>query len=324
MRTPGSSPDIGMPLLYQAFVETLPAPLQRVACELPWRLNLSRSPQASWNEAFPHPVMLGAPQLFAEVFPNADAGLVRSATLAHLLGVLEMTVLERRSTQALQSDPELNPLLLHLSDARARALAAFGSAAQRAADMARADMLAALAQERLLLPDALPATLADYQRILRAKHGVFACATLLLAAACGAGRRESRVLDRALRSAWLAMRLEQDVFWWERDWRNGAAWVVCLARGIGSRRRSTERATEPDLLRRAVLGSGVLHALLVASVREVRSARRRAYALGAWRVSAWALSREQKLAELLLRERESPGYVVRWQKLAPWALEVFR
>ena len=77
-------------------------------------------------------------------------------------------------------------------------------------------------------------------------------------------------------------------------------------------------------MRRAVLASGVLHVLLGASVREFRSVRRRACALGAPRVSAWAASREQKLAELWLREGESAGYVVRWQKLAPWALEVFR
>lgn len=312
-----------MPLLYQAFVETLPAPLQRVASELPTRLNLGRTTPASFREAFPHEVVLTAPELFADVLPDADPALVRTASLAHVLGVLDMAILERCGTEVLR-DAELRQLLEHLSLARARALGRLGSGAQRAYDIARTEMLAALAQERLILPDARPATLADYRRIARAKHGVFACATLLLAAASGTPQRETRGIDRALHSAWLAVRLEQDVFWWERDWRSGAAWAVSLARGLVSRRRSKEPATEHDLLRRAVLASGVLHVLLGASVREFRSVRRRACALGAPRVAAWATSREQKLAQLLLREGESAGYVVRWQKLAPWALEVFR
>ncbi len=313
-----------MPLLYQAFVETLPVPLQRVASELPSRLNLTRPSSGSFREAFPHEVVLTAPELFAEALPNARAEQVRSAALAHLLGVLELAILERSGPETLRRDGELGLLLEHLELARARALDRLGPGAPRAYDIARVEMLGALAQERLILPEARPATLVDYRRIARAKHGVFACATLLLAGAAGASQRETRVLDRALYSVWLAVRLEQDVLWWERDWRSGAAWVVSLARGLVSRRRSQEKVTEPDLLRRAVLSTGVLHELLGVSVRQFRSARRRACALGAPRVAAWAASREQKLEELLLREAESAGYVVRWQKLAPWALEVFR
>jgi hypothetical protein len=238
--------------------------------------------------------------------------------------VLELAMIERGGSAAIPADEELRQLAPHLAAARSRAFARLGNAAERAYDIARAEALAAIAQERLILPDARPATLADYRRIARAKHAVFACATLLLAQAAGTGQRESRALDRALYSVWTAVRLEHDVFWWEREWRSGAAWVVSLARGLGSRRGSQGRATEPDLLRRAVLRSGILHVLLGVTVREFRSARRRACALGAERVSAWATAREQKLAELLLREGESAGYVVRWQKLAPWALEVFR
>ncbi|HEY6561441.1 MAG TPA: hypothetical protein VI072_29410 [Polyangiaceae bacterium] len=320
----GSTPDGEMPLLYQAFVETLPAELSQVARELPWRLNLARPTPASWGEAFPYALVLTAPELFAEALPNVPTELVRNATLAHMLGVLEMAVIERGGSAAIPADVELRQLAPHLAAARGRAFARLGNAAERAYDIARAEALAAIAQERLILPDARPATLADYRRIARAKHAVFACATLLLAQAAGTGQRESRVIDRALYSVWIAVRLEHDVFWWEREWRGGAAWVVSLARGLGSQRRSQGRATEPDLLRRAVLSSGVLHLLLGVTVREFRCARRRACALGAGRVSAWATAREQKLAELLPREGESAGYVVRWQKLAPWALEVFR
>jgi hypothetical protein len=319
-----SATDSSVPVLYQAFIETLPPPLQPVARELPSRLQLARPGAGSFREAFPHELMLTVPQWFAQALPKTDPGVVRNATLAHLLGVLEMTVVERAAREQLASDRELAALLEQLSMARSRTYAGLGRGAQRAYEIARAETLSALAEERALLPDARPVTLSDYRRVTRAKDAVFVCSTLLLAQAAGAAPREIRIIDRALHSMGAGMRLEHDVLGWERDWRSGAAWAVSLARGLASRRRAREQATEPDLLRRAVLGSGVLQVLLGSAVREFRAARRRSWMLGAARISAWAGAREQQLAELLLRESESAGYAVRWQTLAPWAREVFR
>ena len=77
-------------------------------------------------------------------------------------------------------------------------------------------------------------------------------------------------------------------------------------------------------VRLAVLGSGVIEAMLDLSRREFRAARRRAGALGAQRVAAWAGAHEAEMHELYVRERESAGYAVRYHALGPWMREVFR
>jgi len=320
----GSTSDGNMPLLYEAFVETLPPALRGVARELPWHLKLVADRSAGWSEVFPHQLSLGAPQLFAEALPGAPLARVREATLAHLLCVLEAAVLERCCVDRAQLDSEVSAVLEALAGARASALARLGPAAERAHAMARAETLAALEEERQILPEARPVTFEDYRRITRAKASVSCTATLLLAQLAETGQRESRIIHRALGNAWHAIQFERDVLCWERDWRTGSAWVVPLVRGIRSRRRNGERATEPDLVRRAVLGSGVLEMLLGMAVSEYRKTRRRACALGAERIWAWAASREAHLSELLTCESESAGYVIRLQKLAPWAREVFR
>jgi hypothetical protein len=53
-----------------------------------------------------------------------------------------------------------------------------------------------------------------------------------------------------------------------------------------------------------------------------RGARRRARALGAARLAAWAAEREAKLAELAANEAASSGYTERARALWAWASEV--
>jgi hypothetical protein len=75
-------------------------------------------------------------------------------------------------------------------------------------------------------------------------------------------------------------------------------------------------------VRRMVLDSGVLAAMLDGERRCFRAARRRAAALGARRVAAWAASREAQAQELAQCEAESPGFANRAHALNAWAKAV--
>jgi hypothetical protein len=310
--------------LYAAFVETLPREVRGVAARLPFRLRLSPREDASWREAFRHELTLSAPALFADALPGLSPALVRDAGLSHLLAVLEIRVLAQVMIDKGRDRAALRVLLSHLTDARRKVSERLGPGTVAAFEMARSTSERAVDEERQLLLQLEAVGFEEYRSITLAKHSVGFPATLGLAQAAGVPRDFIRMIDRTLRSAWLAVQLESDVLDWEEEWRKGGAWAASLARGMRVPRRGKERQTEPDLLRRAVLASGALGAMLAFSRLQFRATWRRACMIGAERLSAWALERQQHIALILLREHESAGYAVRERKLLPWAREVFR
>jgi hypothetical protein len=310
--------------LYLGFVETLDRDVQPAARELAFRLGLARTPDATWASVFRHELTLGAPALFAEALPGVPPASIREAVLGHLLAVLEVCTLTRIGTAGADRAPELRAILQGLSGGRRRVMERFGPGAVAAHRMARAKTLQALDEERQFRPGLKPASFEQYRSIALAKQSVGFSASLALAQIAGASQRVVRAMDRTLRSAWLAVQFEHDALCWEDDWRQGGAWAVSLACGMRSSGHAGERPTEPDLLRRGVLATGVLGQILSLCRLEFRAASRRACALGAPRLSAWAREREQQIGELLRYESRSAGYAVRVRKLVPWALEVFR
>ncbi|MEZ4313091.1 MAG: hypothetical protein R3F14_34150 [Polyangiaceae bacterium] len=127
---------------------------------------------------------------------------------------------------------------------------------------------------------------------------------------------------RALLDAALGLQIYDDVLDWETDATRGGAWALSLA-------RSTLRAgprgfgTTPAEQRAEVHASGVLARMLRRARYHFRSAARRAAALGAARVSAWAEERARALEDLAVRESRHAGYVNRAHTLAAWARAVF-
>ncbi|WP_437986255.1 hypothetical protein [Sorangium sp. So ce117] len=75
-------------------------------------------------------------------------------------------------------------------------------------------------------------------------------------------------------------------------------------------------------VRRMVLESGVLAAMLDGERRCFRAARRRAAVLGARRVAAWAEGKAAQAQELARCEAESPGFANRAHALNAWAKAV--
>ncbi len=75
-------------------------------------------------------------------------------------------------------------------------------------------------------------------------------------------------------------------------------------------------------MRQQILHSGVLGVMLGRALLHMRAARRRASAVGAHRLAAWAGGREMRLEALVSAEARSAGYAVRAHALAAWAGEV--
>ena len=75
--------------LYGGFVAALPLEVQAVARDLPHVLGLAPVTGTSWSKVFNHQVTLAAPSLVAEAFPRLTPELIRNATLAHALSVIE-------------------------------------------------------------------------------------------------------------------------------------------------------------------------------------------------------------------------------------------
>jgi hypothetical protein len=142
------------------------------------------------------------------------------------------------------------------------------------------------------------------------------------------GATDSQVLEvkGALSGVWLGLQFEDDAGDWEDDWKRGqGAWAVSLARRrleAVKEQRSEDRPTEPDLIRRRVLGMRVLYFMLRGARHQYRAASRYSRLLGAQRLDAWARQRTDRLNEILPLEERHAGYVVRAKKLSAWAAEV--
>jgi len=157
-----------------------------------------------------------------------------------------------------------------------------------------------------------------YLEISLGKQQLGIPASIALAYAAGWDERKRRAVARMLVGVWLGLQLHDDVVDWQDDLRNGGAWALAIARGIG-----LQEDTQPVTHRRIVEGSGALVRMLVASSRYFADARRLARIVGTRELESWAVMREAQVRELSMREASSPGFTVRAHKLAPWAKVIF-
>jgi len=312
--------------LYAGFVSALPETLRAVAQDLPHLLQLSSAPHQTWSQVLGHPVTLEAPRLIASAFPNAVPELVRSATFAHALAVIEAYGVDRIAGRQVRPTPELTLVLSELRRARYSILESVWPAAIPLARQADDQTREAIKEENSLLRRLSAVSFEDYRRISLAKQSVGLTGSLALARAAGASDTVIVEVERALAGVSLGLQFEDDAGDWEDDWRRGGgAWAVSLARRrleAVKEQSADERPTEPDLVRRRVHRMRVLYLMLRAARHQYRTAWRYARALGADSLVVWTEQRVRRLDGLLPLEAQHAGYVVRALKLAPWASEV--
>ena len=211
--------------LYAGFVSALPESLRPVALDLPHLLQLSSAPRTTWGQALNHQVTLEAPGLVASAFPNVTPELVRSATFAHALAVIEAYGIGRIASRQVRPTPELTLLLSELRRARYSMLESVYPAAIPLARSADQQTGEAIKEENSLLRRLGAVSFEEYRRITLAKQAVGFTASLALARAAGASEMAVTQVERALAGAALALQFEDDAGDWEDDWRRGGgAW----------------------------------------------------------------------------------------------------
>jgi hypothetical protein len=311
--------------LYEAFAQRLGEPLAGRARDLPRALRLVTEPNLPWSRVLSHEVTLGAPALFAEAM-NVPSNLVRDAVLAHLLAVIDAFGNDRIEDEQVLPTPDLMALLGRMRKERDGAVARLrGDRAVPMADYSVADSLSlqAMRRERDLLVASKAVDMATYERTSLDKQGAGVVASVALARSAGWSERRVHAVRRTLESIAMGLQIYDDVVDWEDDLSRGGAWAVSLMRstlGPPASQPVTPKGAAP--LRPRVLQSGVLLTMLRRAVMHMRAGRRRAAALGAGRVAAWAASREQRFESLAAAEKRSAGYVARAHALSAWAGEV--
>ncbi|MBK7583765.1 MAG: hypothetical protein IPI67_26675 [Myxococcales bacterium] len=304
--------------LYSGYCDSVPGEIRPVAQELAHRLGLAPVPGVPWSQVFGNAVTLAAPALVAEAFPRAEPAMLRLAVLAHMLAVIEAFGADRLADRQVCASGPLLGALQEVRNGRDRALHELDATASY--EVADQRSRAAMAGEREWLARVLPASYPTYARLSLDKQAVGFAASVALARASGGSPAQVVTLERLLADVWLGLQHHDDVVDWEDDWERGGAWAVCLARGAPA----GFTAAEAHAIRHYVLGSGVLALLLERSRRHYRGAWRRARAIGALGLAAWAQERHEKLTALCRAEKASAGYAVRLFRLAPFAAEVLR
>jgi hypothetical protein len=321
--------------LYASFVATLPEALIAPALGLASTLGLAPSRAVPWSEVFSNEITLGAPRLVAEAMPDLAPDVVRRATLAHLLAVIEAFGTDRIEDGQTAETPALAAVLAHARAARDAALAAVLQSAGDARvegwgaglsepSYARAEReaLAAIRAEQAVLRTGDVIAFDRYLDISHGKQRVGLPASLALARVAGWDARRARCLARLLDAVWVALQLHDDVIDWEDDFQRGGAWAPALAAYASSRIAAGDRPTMPLSVQKLVHQSGALARMLAGSARRFKAARRRAEALGAHRLAAWAREREETTRDLARREAESPGFANRSHALSHWVQTV--
>ena len=191
-------------------------------------------------------------------------------------------------------------------------------------DYAASDALTttAIHRERAMLLSARPVDLATYERASLDKQCAGLVGSVALARIAGWSERHCKAVRQTLESVALGLQMYDDVVDWEDDLQRGGSWAVCLMKGLRPPVGPRDRATEGARIRIQVLHSEVLGTMLDRALAHMRAARRRATALQAVRLAAWAAARERRLEALVGAERRSAGYAVRAHALAAWAGEV--
>jgi hypothetical protein len=309
--------------LYEAFVDGLGDPLAAYARDLPRALGLAPRANCPWSDVFSHDVTLGAPALLSERM-KLPPEVVRDAVLAHALAVIDAFGTDRVEDLQVPGSPELLAVLGRARRQRDRAIGRIlGGPPPPDCDFAHADALTtkALRKEREVLLASVPVDLDTYERQSLEKQSAGIVASVALARVAGWDQRLRRAVRATLESVALGLQAYDDVVDWEDDLSRGGSWTVCLMKG----RRAAEtadRQTEGARLRAQVLRSGVLLGLLDRAVHHMSAARRRASALGAESLAAWAASRRERFETLRNAESASAGYAVRAHALSAWAGEV--
>jgi hypothetical protein len=311
--------------LYRAFAGRLDEPLRTRAAQLPRALKLAPETLAGWGRAFGDEVTLGAPALIAHALHDAPGSLVRDAVLGHMLAVIDAFGVDRIESEQIEPSAPLLALLGQVRRERDRAIARVcGGDLPEDVDFAAADAttVRAIRRERTLLHAGRPADMVTYERVSLDKQCVGWLASVALARAVGEDERRCRSVRATLQSVALGLQIYDDVVDWEDDLERGGAWALCLTRGMRASPPGPRPVTDDAHTRALVLQSGVLRAMLERATVHMRAARKRASALGAVRLAAWAGGRENRLRALVAAERRSAGYAMRAHALAAWAGEV--
>jgi hypothetical protein len=270
-----------------------------------------------------------AERLAEPLATRVSGSLVRDAVLAHMLAVIDAFGIDRIEAEQIEASAGLLALLGQARRERDRAMARLcGGATSADLDFGAADALTvrAIRRERSLLLSGRPVDFEVYERLSLEKQCVGWLASVALARAAGCDERRCRAVRAMLQSVALAIQTYDDVVDWEHDLERGGSWAVCLSKGLRAPPTSgvwpRDAAPDSARARSMVLRTGVLRSMLERATAHVRSARRRASALGAQRLAAWAAARETRFLALVAAERRSAGYAVRAHALAAWAGEV--
>ena len=317
-------------LLYEAFASSQSRALATVARELPFRLKLAPSPHISWGNVFGHDVTLAAPSLFAEAMPEIPAGLVRNAVSAHMFAVIEAFGTDRIEDGQVSVTAELTAVLDALRGARDAALRRVCPSLMEAqVDFAVMwpKTMAAMAEERALLHSGRLVSFEVYEATSLGKQSVGFPASLALAHAAGWHESKRENVYEALASTWLGLQMHDDTVDWEDDLMRGGAWAVALshapfADASGVQCCKLDAGIDMAAARTQVHGAGALHRMLARATHHYENVERKALALGARSLAAWATTRADKLETLTAREALMPGYATRAHALHAWAGEV--
>lgn len=307
--------------VFAAFSDRLPESTRATADRLAQILQLAPD-GVPWSQVFPHEFTLAAPALVCDEIPSIPTSIVRSAVLAHMLGVLEGIAHERLSSERIAMSPELKRVLRYASMEREQASARigfFGCAPESQFDLALHRFDQVLQVERPLLDSLEPVDFALYDRITTGKQALIvpACESITQAAGWPAPKR--RDLRQMITSIGAGLKMYEDVVDWEDAQVHGGAWVVLLARELNRRTPRADRNARASSIRNEVLESGVLALLLQRANRSFATARKIASALGLRDLSRWTAAQALALDELRRAEQEYAGYSVRAKALRGWA-----
>jgi hypothetical protein len=304
--------------LFGAFVASLPEALRPVAGGLACTLALAPSPDVPWSEVFGHAVTLGAPELVADALPAARPQAARDASMAHLLAVIEAFGTDRVEDGQIALSAPLAAVLMHARRARDGAIARVSPSEASAYLAAQAETLASITEEQRIFKAREAVSFQRYLAVSLGKQRLGVPASVALAKSAGWDPFRRAAIARMLDGVWIGLQLHDDVVDWEDDAIRGGAWAIALGRS----KAPIAEGAAPAEVKRAVLASGVLAEMLAGSAKSFRSARRRAQAIGAGRLAAWAREREDHVGDLSRREAESPGFTARARALSTWARTV--
>lgn len=307
-------------VLYDDFCAALPTELRGLARSLAFELKLAPEPGIPWSAVFKHRVTLQAPGVLFEGTSGLEPRALERAILAHMLAVIEAFGTDRIADRQVHDAPELQRVLARARAARDQALSEIGgSAAVRMAQDADERTRNAISTERELLGRGESVDFETYETVSAGKQSVGLPASIALAQSAHFGAAQLEAVDATLMGIWLGLQFHDDVVDWQDDMTHGGAWAVVLAR------RSEPSSAAPassDALERSVLSSGVLAKMLGLSAGRFQSALTGAESLGAAQLTEWLRKRSAEALDFCEHERDSPGYLRRMTKLAPWAAEI--